>query len=167
MNRLRATGLLAVLLGAATMLGCLGGGDTSVGQGAAGLPAYGLISAEQAVEVILALQDDPDFVLLDIRTPAEVAAGHLPGASALDFYGDTFLQELSELDRDAVILIYCRTGNRTGQTLTRMTEMGFERVYDLANGITRWGALGYPVCVGRLGEEHTCVGHYPEAGAGA
>jgi len=65
-----------------------------------------------------------------------------------------------------VILIYCRTGNRTGQTFTRMTEMGFVKVYDLANGITRWGALGYPVCVERLGEEHTCVGRYQEPGAG-
>jgi len=85
MSRLRETGLLAVFLGEATMFGCHGGRDANVGQGAPGLPAYRPISAEQAIEVILSQQDDPDFVLLDIRTPAKVAAGHLPGARALDF----------------------------------------------------------------------------------
>ena len=125
-------------------------------------PPYGLISPDDAVRVILASQDDPGFVLLDIRTTAEVAEGHLSGTANLDFYSPTFRDELAQLDRDRIYLIYCRTGNRTGQTRTIMSELGFEKVYDLDGGIRTWKNLGYPVCVGSLGTEHTCNGEYPE-----
>ena len=125
-------------------------------------PPYGLISPEDAVRVILASQDDPEFVLLDIRTAGEVADGQLSGAANLDFYSPTFRDELAQLDRDRVYLIYCRTGNRTGQTRTIMADLGFEKVYDLDGGIRVWQNLNYPVCVGSLGSTHTCHGEYPE-----
>jgi rhodanese-related sulfurtransferase len=130
------------------------------------LPPYGLITAEEAARVLDALQGQPDFVLLDIRTPAEVAAGHLPGAAQLDFRSDSFATEISTYDRDVTYLIYCRTANRTGQAFLLMSDLGFEKVYDLGGGITRWGQLGYPICVGELGSDHTCGGsHVPTAGS--
>ena len=39
--------------------------------------------------------------------------------------------------------------------------MGFGRVYDLQGGITHWAALGYPICIGPLDAEHTCVEAFP------
>jgi len=126
-----------------------------------GMPAYGEIGAEDASFVIAALRDRPDFVLLDIRTPAEVEAGHIPGAVHIDYRAGSFDAELDRLDRDVVYLIYCRTANRTGQAFARMQEMGFGRVYDLQGGITHWAALGYPVCSGPLDAEHACVGAFP------
>jgi rhodanese-related sulfurtransferase len=125
------------------------------------LPSYGVITTQQAASVIVALQDDPRFVLLDIRTPAEVEAGHLSGTVELDFYSESFRDDLAALDRDLIYLIYCRTGNRTGQTYKIMGELGFERVYDMGGGISQWLAADYPVCLGSLNAEHSCVGEYP------
>jgi len=142
--------------------GCLNGAVSSlVEDPPEGMPAYGEIGAEDAAVVIAALRDRPDFVLLDIRTPAEVEAGHIPGALNLDYRGGSFDAELDRLDRDVVYLIYCRTANRTGQAFARMTEMGFGKVYDLQGGITQWAALGYPVCSGALDSEDTCIGTFP------
>jgi len=142
--------------------GCLGGAALGlVVEPLEGLPPYGEIGPEEAVPVILALQEDPGFVLLDIRTPKEVEAGHLPGAIALDFRNADFEDKLDRLDRQAIYLIYCRTANRTGQAYDLMTRMGFAKVYDMQRGITLWKELGYPICEGAIGEEHACVGEYP------
>lgn len=84
-----------------------------------------------------------DFVLLDIRTLPEYKAGHLAGAEMLDFYGKTFVQDISKLDKNIPYLIYCRSGNRTGQTLGLMQKMGFQNVADLKYGINFWIKAGY------------------------
>ena len=125
------------------------------------MPPHGVISSQRGVDVILALQDDPEFVLLDIRTPAEVEAGHISGAVNLDFYSPAFRVDLAALNRDKVYLIYCRSGNRSGQAFNMMEDLGFERVYDLGGGIGKWIAAGYPVCVGPLNAEHSCFGELP------
>jgi phage shock protein E len=162
-TRMKALGLIAFSLFAAIVVaGCLAtqpGGD--VGDGATDLPVYGVITTQQAANVIIELQDDPNFVLLDIRTPAEVEAGHLSGAVAVDFYSDTFRDDLAALDRDLVYLIYCRTGNRTGQAAKIMDELGFESVYDMGGGISQWLNADYPVCLGSLHAEHSCSGEFP------
>jgi rhodanese-related sulfurtransferase len=150
------------LLAAVAVTGCLAtqpGGDVS--DASSDLPAYGVISTQQAASVVVSLQDDPEFVLLDIRTAAEVEAGHLSGAVALDFYSDSFRDDLATLDRELIYLIYCRTGNRTGQAYRIMEELGFERVYDMGGGISQWLAADYPVCLGSLNAEHTCSGEFP------
>lgn len=161
-------GLGGVAIVAAVLAsGCIGGAALGFADGPLeGFPRYGGISPEEAVSVIVALQDDPDFVLLDIRTPEEVETGHLPGASNLDYRGASFEQDLGLLDRNLIYLIYCRTANRTGQAFDLMTQMGFTRIYDMQGGIRRWSELGYPICKGPLGEEHACVGDYPSLASG-
>ncbi len=84
-----------------------------------------------------------DHVLLDIRTNPEFNQGHLKGAEMLDFYGPGFKAELQKLDRDKPYLIYCRSGNRTGQTLKLMEQLGFTNVADLHNGIISWVKAGF------------------------
>ena len=156
--------LALAFLAAAAVTGCWApqpAGD--LGSVGSELPVYGVISIEQAVDVILALQDDPEFVLLDIRTPAEVEAGHISGTASLDFYSATFRDDLATLDRDKIYLIYCRTANRTGQAYNLMGELGFKRIYDMGGGISQWIAAGYPVCVGHLDAEHSCSGGLPGA----
>ena len=143
--------------------GCepLVGGGSSTDE-IAEVAGFGLVSPQRAAVVIAEAKDDRSFVLLDIRTDAEIEAGHIPGAVSLDFYGPTFRDELAQLDREATYLIYCRTGNRTGQTYRMMRDLGFEKVYDMDGGITEWLDLGYPVCLGPLEAEHVCSGGYPD-----
>lgn len=124
-------------------------------------PDYGLISPEQAVTALRVLADEPEFVLLDIRTAPEIAESHLSGAVALDFYSPTFHDNLTELEREITYLIYCRTGNRTGKTKRSMEALGFEKVFDLDGGIRAWTNRRYPVCTGSLDAEHTCSGERP------
>ena len=86
-----------------------------------------------------------DFVLLDIRTLPEFEAGHIEGAQILDFYSKDFVQNLNNLDRNLPYLIYCRSGNRTGQTMGLMQKLDFKNVSDLKNGINSWIQADYKV----------------------
>jgi len=162
--RTKTIGMLTLaLLVAAGVSGCLPPRPVGEpGEVDSGIPPYGVITSQQAAGVLLALQDDPEFVLLDIRTPSEVEAGHIPGAVNLDFYSPSFRDDLDALDRDKIYLIYCRTANRTGQAYNIMEELGFERVYDMGGGISQWIAAGYTVCVGPLDAEHSCFGELPQ-----
>lgn len=89
-----------------------------------------------------------DLVILDVRTPEEFAEGHLDGAVMLDFYRDDFADQLAGLDPDVPYLIYCRSGNRSGQTATIMEQLGFGDVADIDGGIVAWTAAELPVTTG-------------------
>lgn len=103
------------------------------------------IAPQEAFERIHENQNNPNFVILDVRTPEEYAAGHLEKADLLNFYSPTFANELDKLDKTKTYLVYCRTGNRSGKTLTIMASLDFERAYNVDGGITRWAAEGLPV----------------------
>ena len=83
------------------------------------------------------MTDDPSIVLVDVRTSEEYAAGHIPGA---------ILIPLSELaaeadgqlpDKDAKIIVYCRSGNRSAQAAELLDGLGYTRIYDMG-GIVDW-----------------------------
>ncbi len=94
------------------------------------------------------LADPPDgLVLLDVRTPEEFDAGHLDGAIMIDFYEGDFADRIAELDRDVPYVIYCRSGNRSGQTRELMEELGFASVDDVGGGIVAWAEAGLPITV--------------------
>ncbi len=88
---------------------------------------------------------DPAWVTLDVRTPSEFAAGHVPDATNLDFYGATFRAQLAKLDKNKSYVVYCHTGNRSGQATTLMHSLGFKHVYDVQGGIAAWEQSGLPV----------------------
>lgn len=103
------------------------------------------ITPSAAYQTIQADSGDPGFVLLDIRTPEEYAAGKIAGAGNLDFYAPDFRDSLSRLDKNVHYLIYCHTGNRSGQALGIMRELGFTQVEDIGGGIAAWAQQGYPI----------------------
>lgn len=83
------------------------------------------------------------YTVIDLRTPEETTAGKITAdALEIDFYEDDFATKLAELDRSTPYLIYCRSGNRSGQTLKQMEQLGFTEVYDLNGGIGAWQASG-------------------------
>lgn len=99
-----------------------------------------LVSAEAGAEI----QASPPegLVILDVRTPEEFAEGHLEGAEMIDFYRTDFAEQIADLDPDVPYLVYCRSGNRSGQTVAIMEELGFTNVTDIDGGITSWTAAG-------------------------
>jgi rhodanese-related sulfurtransferase len=120
---------------------CGGGDDVAPTAAAAGEVAYGLVSPDEA----RALAATPGVTVLDVRTPAEFAEGHIDGATVVDFYEPGFAEAIAALDRDGTYLVYCRSGNRSGQAVALMAQLGFERVYDLDGGVVAWSGAGLPL----------------------
>jgi phage shock protein E len=103
------------------------------------------ISVEEAVQLIQEHGDDPDFVILDVRTPGEFASGHLEGAVNIDYYDEGFKQKIGNLDRGKTYLVYCRSGSRSSRAFALMKSLGFSTVYEMRGGITAWMESGQPV----------------------
>ncbi|WP_139922217.1 rhodanese-like domain-containing protein [Hymenobacter sp. DG01] len=72
--------------------------------------------------------NQPGTVLLDVRSPEEFAAGHLPGAQNLDYRADDFAQQVAKLDPKQNYVLYCASGNRSGKAAILMQEKGFKQV---------------------------------------
>jgi rhodanese-related sulfurtransferase len=91
--------------------------------------------------------DDPNFIILDVRSAEEFAAGHLENAVSLCVLcsDPAFREAIADIDRSLTILVYCRTGRRSTTATTIMAEEGFTSLYNMTGGITQWQADGLPV----------------------
>ena len=81
-------------------------------------------------------------VVIDVRTAREFQSGHIKNAINMDFYAPDFTNKLKKLDKKARVLIYCRSGNRSGQALQLMQSIGFSNFAELAGGTASWLAGG-------------------------
>ena len=95
-----------------------------------------------------ALDAAHDLVILDVRTPEEFAEGHIDDAIMIDFYNDDFADQLAGLDPEVPYVLYCRSGNRSGQTLAIMEQLGFTSVQDVDGGAIAWQEAGLPLVPG-------------------
>ena len=120
--------------------------EATVADAAAEISGISTISVDAAA----AITDNPpdDLVVLDVRTPEEFAEGHLEGAVLVDFYAADFAEQLAALDTDVPYLVYCRSGNRSGQALGVMEQLGFASAVDVDGGIVAWADAGLPVTTG-------------------
>ena len=101
------------------------------------------VSPDDAYDVLF--ESPPEgLVVLDVRTSEEFASQRLPDATMIDFYSPDFAEQIADLDRDAPYLMYCRSGNRSGQTAELMKELGFTNVQDVDGGIVSWLDAGHP-----------------------
>jgi rhodanese-related sulfurtransferase len=91
------------------------------------------------------LFEGDDYIILDVRTPEEFNAGRLKGAANIDFYTETFEDEIDKLDKRKKYLLYCRSGNRSRQTMFLMRDLGFDEVYNLESGIMSWNEHGFEI----------------------
>ena len=103
------------------------------------------LSAPQFRQMLDRQPDDGDVVLLDIRTPGEYRSGHIQGALLVDYYASDFVDKLKALDREKTYLVYCRSGNRSGKSLSIFKQLGFRQVYHLRTGIRGWQQEKYPL----------------------
>lgn len=88
---------------------------------------------------------DPDAVIIDVRTPAEHATGHLDGALRLDVTGGDLQAALPDLDPEVTYLVYCRSGNRAGTAIDLMKQAGFTDLRNLGSLEDAATATGLPV----------------------
>ncbi len=89
----------------------------------------------KATEFLKIAEETPDAVLIDVRTPAEFNGGKLPGAKNIDFFSKDFTNQIDKLDKDKTYLLYCRSGNRSGQACNIMAGRGFTKLYNMSGGV--------------------------------
>ena len=83
-----------------------------------------------------------EYILLDVRTPDEFSSGFIKKAKNLDFYSETFQNDLLSIDKSLPVVLYCRTNNRSTKTANILKQNGFKEISVLEGGITDWVKRG-------------------------
>ncbi|MEO8934591.1 MAG: rhodanese-like domain-containing protein, partial [Xanthomarina sp.] len=89
-------------------------------------------------EEMQAILDLEEVQLIDVRTPEEFNDGAIKNAQNIDFYSDTFEQDILKLDKTKPVILYCKSGRRSAACAEKLVAAGFIKVYDLQGGITQW-----------------------------
>ena len=96
--------------------------------------SYRQISADEA---ILMMKEEADYIILDVRTVEEFSDKHIPGAINIpnEAIGTAEIPELP--DKDQLILVYCRSGNRSKQASEKLAALGYTNIVEFG-GINDW-----------------------------
>jgi rhodanese-related sulfurtransferase len=91
------------------------------------------------------LINNEDVLLLDVREPAETVNGKI--AKAIQIPVGSIAQRVGEIEKhkDKSVIVYCKTGARSGAACQVLTRAGFEKVYSLSGGITAWQEAHLPI----------------------
>ncbi|RSK39154.1 rhodanese-like domain-containing protein [Mangrovimonas spongiae] len=114
--------------------------------------AMSCISRSENVNVVSSeemqtLLDMDDVQLVDVRTPEEYKEGYIDHAQNIDYYSDTFEEDILELDKTKPVIVYCKSGGRSAKCAEKLIKAGFVKVYDLDGGISQWKHEGHQVTV--------------------
>ncbi len=131
---------MLVVLAVVALVGCGGSAKNEAATTSGDTPAVVLASPEEAQSLI----DGGGVTLVDVRTPEEFAAGHIAGAENIDFYAADFADRLGALDHGERYVVYCQSGNRSGQATALMVQEDFTSVTDVDGGIAAWETAGLP-----------------------
>ena len=102
------------------------------------------LNADQADELIEKNKDNPQFIILDVRTIDEYNSGHISNALNIDYKSSNFKDEVGKLDKNKTYLTYCRSGRRSTEASDLMADMGFENIYMIDGGIMAWEKANLP-----------------------
>jgi len=96
--------------------------------------SYTQISMDEAVTM---MEEETDYIILDVRRPDEFADKHIPNAINVpnETIGEDEIPELP--NKDQIILVYCRSGNRSKQASEKLAALGYTKVYEFG-GINDW-----------------------------
>ena len=97
-------------------------------------PTYQQISMDEAIEI---MEKESNYIILDVRTAEEFSERHIPGAINIDneVIGTDEIPELPQ--KDLLILVYCRSGNRSKQASQKLANLGYTNVVEFG-GIIDW-----------------------------
>lgn len=99
---------------------------------------YKTISAIKCDSLIKANAKNPDFVILDVRTPAVWLSDHLEGSICRNYYDGDFAAQITALPKTKIYLLHCQSGGRSAPTFALMKNLNFAEVYEMSGGINTW-----------------------------
>lgn len=126
--------IAGLTLALSPMVGCSGGSSTSPEQPAIAADSPAAETPEKDTRMII-----------DVRTPAEFAGGHLDGAVNIDIQSTDFTSQIDGLDRNGSYVVYCRSGNRSGMAMAQMLDMGFTDVSNAGSVEEASASLGIAI----------------------
>lgn len=106
-----------------------------------GCKGYGDLKVDEFEKMIA---EDASLQLVDVRTAEEYAAGHLPGAINIDWYGEDFMEKaMTLLPKDRTVMVYCRSGRRSAAAAAKLDGAGI-KTYNMLGGYLSWTGAGKP-----------------------
>lgn len=81
---------------------------------------------------------DQEVLFLDVREEYEYEAGHIPGSWLMPFSSGVLQEKYTELPKDKLILVYCRSGNRSARAVQFLEEQGFSRLGNILGGFNAY-----------------------------
>lgn len=93
---------------------------------------------------------DKDIQLVDVRTSEEFSQGHLKDALNFNINSGEFQDQISKLDKNRPVLVYCLSGGRSSSAAEFMSSLGFKEIYNLQGGIMKWNAANKPLVAGTV-----------------
>jgi len=103
------------------------------------------ISVVQADSLIQANTLNPNFIIIDVRTPSEYSNGFIQGAININYYAVNFGAIIDTLDRNKMYLVYCGSGSRSAKARDTLQKKHFVTVYNMLGGAGAWVSAGYPM----------------------
>ena len=88
---------------------------------------------------------DTNVVVLDVRTPDEFKAGHIKGATNINFRDKEFADKIAKLDKSKTYVIHCAAGGRSGNACQQIKTMDFKNMLHMNEGFNAWTKAGKPV----------------------
>lgn len=93
-----------------------------------------LVSADEMKDIL----ELDDVQIIDVRTPKEYDQIRIANSQNIDFNSPTFDADISKLDKSKPVVVYCKGGIRSAKCAKKLIEAGFEKVYDLEGGLSKW-----------------------------
>lgn len=93
-----------------------------------------LVTADE-MESILQVED---VQLVDVRSPEEFEEIHLTNAQNIDFNSPTFDDDITRLDKEKPVILYCKGGITSAKCAKKLKDAGFKKIYDLEGGLSKW-----------------------------
>lgn len=100
------------------------------------------ISIDEAAKLV---KTDTNIVVLDVRTPKEFEAGHIKGATNINFNDKDFAKRIAALDKNKTYIIHCAAGGRSGKACEQAKAMDFKNMLHMNQGFNAWKEAGKPI----------------------
>lgn len=91
------------------------------------------------------MRKDKGAVVLDVRTPREFEAGHVPGAVNIPWQSPDFDKQVEKLDKSKTCLVHCYSGSRSAAATKEMTKLNFDHLFDFSGGMRAYQRAKMPV----------------------